>query len=110
MADITILIYQESAGARIEPLSVSHITVFLTERQFTRRKSIVDLFRTVAFNSSQSPAFSNAAQYPRNRFVLMDCILEIAIPNFPFPAIRSSHNETVVTFIRKEDELHSYKS
>jgi hypothetical protein len=105
LADVRILIYEESVVTRIESLDASQIMVFLTRAQFLRLKMTRSSFWTVAFNSSQSPAFTNMRQYSRYRFTLMDHIHEIAVPVFPFPHMRSSHCSTIVAFIRSEYEL-----
>jgi hypothetical protein len=99
LADVKILIYEESVVTRIESLDASQIIVFLTPAQFLRLKIIIDSFWTVAFKHSHSPAFPDVRQYSRYRFVFMDRIREIAVSEFPFPHMRSSQCSTIVTFI-----------
>jgi hypothetical protein len=101
LVNIKILIFDESAVTGIEGLNARQITLFLTRAQFIRPKTSVDPFWTGAFHSSQSPAFTNIRKYSRHRFVLMDWIREIVVPQFSFPDMRSSPNSRIVTFIRK---------
>jgi hypothetical protein len=84
LADVKIFIYKESVVTRVESLDASRIMVFLARGQFIRLNTTVRSFWTVAFNFSQSPAFTHMRQYARYGFVLMDHIYEIAVPEFPF--------------------------
>jgi hypothetical protein len=65
LANIKILIYEESAVTGIEGLYARQITLFHTRAQFIRLKTRVGPFWTAAFNSSQSPAFTNVRKYSR---------------------------------------------
>jgi hypothetical protein len=105
LANIKTLIYKESAVTRIEVLDAGQITLFLTRAQFIRLKRRASPFWTGAFNSSQSRAFINIRKYSRHRFVFMDWVRGIAIPEFPFPDMRWSNISAIVTLIRKEYEL-----